>query len=141
DGAWGTCPRRAKSAYSLLCRGRGARNPEAIAANCPCRPPGAAGNAKGVARRATPLCLTRLAGSASRGEVVGSGFARPLVLDDLVIDLLALIEAIQSRALDRGNVHKHIRPALIRLDEAVALLPVEPFYSAGSHISPSRSLP
>src|SRR6185503_545310 len=72
-------------------------------------------------------------------EIVGGGLAGPLVLDDLVVDLLPLIEAVQARALNSGNVHEHVRPALVGLNEAVALLPVEPFYSAGSHISPSRS--
>src|SRR5690606_16754992 len=81
-----------------------------------------------------------VSGSGGRREIVGGGLAGALVLDDLVIDLLTLIKAVEARALHRGNVHKHVRPALVRLNEAVALLPVEPFHSAGSHIDPSRSL-
>src|SRR5690606_9455022 len=51
-------------------------------------------------------------GSGRRREIVGSGFAGPLVLDDLVVDLLTLIEAIEARALHGRDVHEHVRPAL-----------------------------
>src|SRR5690606_29736905 len=86
-------------------------------------------------RRAAPRGLGGSSlGSGRRREIVGSGFAGPLVLDDLVVDLLTLIEAIEARALHGRDVHEHVRPALVGLDESVTLLTVEPFHSAGSHI-------
>ena len=72
-----------------------------------------------------------LAGSG--GQVVGGGFAGPLVLDDLVVDLLTLIEAVQTRALYGGDVDEDVRPTFVGLDEAIALLAVEPFYGASCH--------
>lgn len=67
------------------------------------------------------------------GQVVGGRFAGPLVLDDFVSDLLTFIQAIQTRTLDGGDVHKHIGPAFVGLNEAVAFLAVEPLYGASCH--------
>lgn len=62
-------------------------------------------------------------------------------LDDLIADLLPLIEPIQAGALNSGDVNENIRPAFIGLNETIALLTIEPFYSAGSHCkSLSQSL-
>src|SRR5580658_6871071 len=45
---------------------------------------------------------------------------------DFVADLLALIQIADARTLDSGDVHENILRAVIGLDEAVALLRVEP---------------
>src|SRR5690606_5132819 len=75
-------------------------------------------------------------GSGSR-QVVGGGLAGPLVLDDFVAHLLALIQAIQPRALDRRDVDEHVGPTLVRLNEAIAFLAVEPLNGASCHIARS----
>src|SRR5690606_33742573 len=66
-------------------------------------------------------------------QIVGGGFSGPFVLDDLIGDLLALIEAVQPRTLDGGNVDEYVRPAFVRLNEAISLLTIEPFYGASCH--------
>src|SRR6185437_10591465 len=70
-----------------------------------------------------------------RDEVVGGGLSRPLVLHDLVGNLLPFVEAVKARTLDGGDVDEYVRPTLIGLDKTIALLTIEPFYSAGSHRS------
>jgi hypothetical protein len=64
-----------------------------------------------------------------RGHLAGA-----LVLLELEANALALVEAGESSALDRRDVHEDVRAALLRLDEAVALLLVEPFNSTGRHV-------
>ena len=66
-------------------------------------------------------------------EIVGGRFARALILDDFVVQLLALIQAIEPRALDGGDVDEHICPAFVGLNEAIAFLAVEPLYGASCH--------
>src|SRR5690348_13827838 len=77
--------------------------------------------------------LDALASSRGSGrlEVVVRVLAGPFVLDDLVRQLLAFIEARKPRALDSGDMHEHISPPLVGLNEAIALLAIEPFHSAG----------
>src|SRR5215204_4295239 len=53
-------------------------------------------------------------------------------------DLLILIQVAQSSALDSADVHEHIVAAAIRLNEAEALLRVEPLHGALSHFKSSR---
>src|SRR5688572_11341288 len=96
---------------------------------------------KGAAPSGTaPLIFLIQPGSGGL-EVVGGVLAGPLVLDDLVVHLLTFIEAGEPRTLDSGDVHENVGPTLVGLDETVTLLAVEPFHSAGSHISPFRRLP
>src|SRR5580658_4301822 len=65
-----------------------------------------------------------------------------LALLDLVADLLALVQVADPRPLDRGDVHEDILRPVIRLDEAVALLGVEPFDGACRHrITPRHRRP
>ena len=64
-----------------------------------------------------------------RGHLAGA-----LVLLELEAHALAFVEAGESCTLDSRDVNEHIRAALLRLDEAVALLLVEPFDSTGSHV-------
>lgn len=53
----------------------------------------------------------------------------------LVRNPLALVEAANSGALDCRNMHKNVFRAVIRLDKAIALGRVEPFYGTRSHSS------
>src|ERR1700742_4475229 len=48
-----------------------------------------------------------------------------LVRFDLEIDALSFGQILQPRPLDRGDVHEHVAPAVVRLDEAVATFSVE----------------
>ena len=63
--------------------------------------------------------------SAADLEVGGRGFAA--LFGDVELDLLALVEAAKTCALNRADVDEHVLGAVGRLDEAVALLAVEPF--------------
>src|SRR5262249_38910926 len=56
----------------------------------------------------------------------------------LVAELLALVQIANPRPFDGRNVHEHILRAIVRLDEAVALLGVEPLYSSSSHCKPFK---
>jgi hypothetical protein len=75
-------------------------------------------------------------------ELIGGGLAAALVLRDLVAHLLAFAQIAQTGALDRADMNENVRAAaIVRLDEADALLTIEPFHDASSHvISPSMSL-
>src|SRR5687768_13674870 len=64
--------------------------------------------------------------------------ARTLVALDFVGNLLVFIEAAQARLFDGRDVDENVLAAVVRLDEAVALGAVEPFYSAGSHFQDLR---
>src|SRR6516164_7326193 len=48
------------------------------------------------------------------------------------------MQTSNSRPFDGRNVHEHILRAIVGLDEAVALLGVEPFYGSGSHCKPFK---
>src|SRR5262249_14328101 len=52
---------------------------------------------------------------------------------DFEADLLALVQRAHSGALHRSDVHKHILRAIVRLNEAVALLSIEKFHSSDRH--------
>ena len=69
-------------------------------------------------------------------EIAGGLLAAALVGFHFVGDLLAFGETTHSCALDSGDVHEHIVAAVIRLDEAEALLLVEPLNSTDSHHNP-----
>jgi hypothetical protein len=57
---------------------------------------------------------------------------------DLELDLLAFVECGQTRPLHGRNVHKHILPAALRLDESIAFGRIKPFHSPGRHQSSPR---
>src|SRR5215831_16651183 len=52
---------------------------------------------------------------------------------DFEADLLALVQRTHASALHCSNVHKHILRAIVRLNEAVALLGIEKFHSSDRH--------
>src|SRR5664279_1580613 len=59
---------------------------------------------------------------------------------DLKIDPLALLERLVARTADRGVVDEDVARAVIRGDEAVALLRVEPLHSSLRHACSPRAL-
>src|SRR5271165_657624 len=76
----------------------------------------------------------------ARRRAIGSDrlqvFGRELALLaflHLVADLLTLVQVADPRPLDGGDVHEHVLRAVIRLDESIALLWVEPFDRACRH--------
>ena len=56
----------------------------------------------------------------------------------LVAELLALLQIANSRLFDGRNVHEHVLRAIVGLEEAVALLGVEPLYGSSSHYKPFK---
>ena len=63
-----------------------------------------------------------------------SGFlARTRVALDFVGNLLVFIETTQAGLFNGRDVHEHVRAAVVRLDEAEALLGVEPLDGSGGH--------
>src|SRR5690606_32003499 len=71
---------------------------------------------------------------------VDRGIAALAILLEIEADLLAFVEASHARALNRGNVHKHILAAAVLRDEAEALGGIEKLYSTDSHLpSPSQN--
>src|ERR1019366_1633765 len=57
-----------------------------------------------------------------------------LVRDDIERDLVALSQVAQARFLDRRDMDEHVLPAVVRLNEAVALRCVEPLYCTARHV-------
>src|ERR687886_1096051 len=51
----------------------------------------------------------------------------------LVGDLLVLVQGLQPRGLHGGDVDEHVLAAVLGLDEAEALVGVEPLHGAGGH--------
>src|SRR3954471_13402924 len=67
---------------------------------------------------------------------------RTLVADlFLVLDLGVLGEALEALAVDARVVHEEVAIALVRSDEAVALLVVEPLDGSRRHVSPFLRVP
>src|SRR5215813_12054367 len=52
---------------------------------------------------------------------------------DFEADLLALVQRAHTSTLNCRDVHKHILRAIVRLNEAVALLSIEKFHSSDRH--------
>ena len=66
-------------------------------------------------------------------ETVSGRLARTTVSNDLVLDLLAFIQAVEARALDSADVNEYVGAAGVGLDESEALLSVEPLNGSGLH--------
>ena len=69
-----------------------------------------------------------------RDKILGGGLASLAVGYDLVRDLLPLVEAVQPCPLDGADVNEHVISTVIRLDEAEALLAVEPLHGPCGHL-------
>jgi hypothetical protein len=52
----------------------------------------------------------------------------------LVAEFLPLVQIADSRPFDGRDVDEHILRTIVRLDKALSLLGVEPFYRPGSHL-------
>src|SRR5215207_9012375 len=70
--------------------------------------------------------------SAGDLEVRRGGLAAAAVLLEVEIDGLALVQARETRLLDRGDVDEDVLTAAIGLDEAETLGGVEPLHLAGA---------
>src|SRR5690606_36732490 len=57
----------------------------------------------------------------------------------LVADPLALPQVAHTGALDRRDVDEHVLRAVLRLNEPVSLLGIEPLDRASRHIRPPRA--
>src|SRR2546423_7160873 len=68
----------------------------------------------------------------SGGRAYVRGLGTLLSLGHVELDLLVLLEVPVARPLNGGEVHEHVRSALLG-DEAVPLLGVEPLHDAGCH--------
>src|SRR6185437_8643754 len=44
---------------------------------------------------------------------------------DIELDALPFVQALEPGVLDRGDVHEHVAPTVVRLDEAVAAFAIE----------------
>src|SRR6478735_2755011 len=66
-------------------------------------------------------------------EIVSRRLAAAAVGDDVERDLLTLVEGGEASALDGADVNEHVLLAVIRLDETITLLGVEPLHGAHSH--------
>src|SRR5690348_662962 len=71
--------------------------------------------------------------ASNRFQIGCRTLASPRIAFHVEADLLALMQIADARPLDGRDVHEHILRAVFRLDEAEALLGVEPFYGADRH--------
>ena len=60
-------------------------------------------------------------------QITGRRLAAAAVLDDVVLHGLSLVERVDAGLFDGADMDEDVLAAVIRLDEAVALLGVEPF--------------
>ena len=67
-------------------------------------------------------------------QLTGRHLAAALIALQLEAQLLAFVQATEAGALDRRNVHEHVRAAVIRLDETETLGSIEPFDCTSRHI-------
>ena len=67
-------------------------------------------------------------------DVADGDLAGAAVLLRVERDLLTLVEATQPGALQGGGVDEYVLAAIVRLDEAEALLTIIEFYGARRHL-------
>src|SRR5215467_4516057 len=66
-------------------------------------------------------------------QVLGRRLSGLAVGNDLEGDFLAFLELVEAGALDRADVDEDVLAAVLRLDESVALLRVEPLHGSFGH--------
>jgi hypothetical protein len=66
-------------------------------------------------------------------KIISRALAGPAIRHDFELELLAFREGAQPSALDSGDVHEHIGPAALRLNEAEALFGIEPLDCTDCH--------
>ena len=87
----------------------------------------------------TQLCCQYIRGQRERMGYLGSlqisgrALARPAILHDLVLDLLAFSESLHACTLYSGDVDEDVRTAVIRLNEAETLGVVKPLNGTDVH--------
>jgi hypothetical protein len=69
----------------------------------------------------------------SSGEVACAHLAALVVADDVEVQLLTFGDGRHAGALNGRDVNEYVCAAIVRLNEAVTLGGVEPFYSTSSH--------
>src|SRR5580704_11810932 len=88
-------------------------------------------------RATTPVAVDqtkrRLTPDSDAAKLIGGSLAGSLVLRELVRQLLAFVQARHPGALNRADVNKHILAAVVRLNEAITLLGVEPLHGSSAH--------
>ena len=72
-------------------------------------------------------------GRSDGAQIVRRGLARLSISNNVESDLLSLVEPAHPSAFDRADMHEDILAAVIRLDEAEALLDIEPLYGSLRH--------
>src|SRR5262249_4660112 len=75
----------------------------------------------------------------SRGdgrETIGCELAGAAILDQLIADLLTFAQIIKTGALDSADMNEDVLATVIRLDETVAFLGIEPLDGARAHDEP-----
>jgi hypothetical protein len=63
-------------------------------------------------------------------EIVGRRLAGPTVGNDLESDLLSFVKVLHTGAFNRADMHEDVLAAIVRLNEAEALLAIEPLNCA-----------
>src|SRR5215472_1423499 len=71
--------------------------------------------------------------ASERGEPIGRRLAGTTILRQFVGNLLAFTQGLHASALDRADMHEYVLAALIRLNESVTLLRVEPLDRSSAH--------
>jgi hypothetical protein len=74
-----------------------------------------------------------LGSGSGSAEIFSSALAVAAILDDVEAHLLAFVQGMHAGALDSGDVNKHIRAAIVRLNEAIALGGIEKLNNTGIH--------
>src|SRR5262249_42748019 len=91
---------------------------------------------KGSRRTGSPFCRTKLRQlRLSQIDRRGLALLPPLQFE---ADLLSFVQIAHAGSLDGRNVHKHILRPVLRLNEPVALLAVEPLHGSDRHRRPSE---
>ncbi len=66
-------------------------------------------------------------------QIVGRGFARATISNDLVADLLAFTQSPKAGPFDGADVNEHVVSTIVRLNEAEALGRVKPLHGSHAH--------
>jgi hypothetical protein len=77
--------------------------------------------------------IMRVRGTLDGAQIFGGGLAGPAVSNDVESDFLAFVKSAHAGAFDRADMNEDVVTAVFRLDEAEALLVVEPLHSTRIH--------
>jgi hypothetical protein len=80
-------------------------------------------------------CLGYSGGRSDGAQIVRRGLTGLAISNNVESDLLSLVEPLHSSAFHCADVHEDILTAVIRLDEAEALLDIEPLHGSLRHIA------